>query len=253
MSGSIQPSGRRSSIPRSLDSRGPLRFPCSSSDSYGPNFWTTPIRRTQPATSPTLCASIVISADTRILRKLLREVASPEESFTLLDVGAASGDTAETLKPLFPNATVVSLDFHEVNLRAAPTPKLVADAFALPFRPASFDFVFCSLFLHHFPDAQVGRFTTGFLPHRPRGLSWFRIWNAISSPTGFSPATRRLFDWHWITTHDGPVSVQAAFTANELKELARAAGIPSVRTQIHRPASAYPLSRRKRSRKRIDQ
>ncbi len=32
---------------------------------------------------------------------------------------------------------------------------MVADAFRLPFGPASFDFVFSSLFLHHFTNDQV--------------------------------------------------------------------------------------------------
>jgi len=90
-----------------------------------------------------------------ILRGLLREVVVPSERFTLLDVGAASGDTAQVVRALSPKATVVNLDCNEVNLSTAPHPKILGDAFRMPVRDRCVDFVLCSLFLHHFSDERV--------------------------------------------------------------------------------------------------
>ena len=36
--------------------------------------------------------------------------------------------------------------------RSSPGQRVAGDAFRLPFRPGSFDYVFCSLFLHHFRE-----------------------------------------------------------------------------------------------------
>src|SRR5438309_8972391 len=89
------------------------------------------------------------------IRKLVGAVVRPSDSFTLLDVGAASGDSARVITRAFPNASVTCADYNAVNLSAAPKPKLVADAFRLPFPDRSFDFVLTSLFLHHFEDSEV--------------------------------------------------------------------------------------------------
>src|SRR2546423_13291463 len=67
------------------------------------------------------------------IRKLVAQVAADDDSFTLLDIGAASGDTARLLQRLYPRASVTSLDYNLVNLEAAPPSKLIANAFELPF------------------------------------------------------------------------------------------------------------------------
>jgi ubiquinone/menaquinone biosynthesis C-methylase UbiE len=90
-----------------------------------------------------------------VLKQLFAAVVQPAESFSVLDVGAASGDMGAAIRRLYPGARVTSLDYKIDHLAQAADPKLVADAFHLPFRPASFDFVFSSLFLHHFTDPQV--------------------------------------------------------------------------------------------------
>ena len=89
------------------------------------------------------------------LRKLLAETVPASGRFSVLDVGAASGDMGGCIRQWYAGAEVTSLDYVESHLAGGSGAKVVGDAFRLPFRPGSFDYVFCSLFLHHFPDEAV--------------------------------------------------------------------------------------------------
>jgi SAM-dependent methyltransferase len=176
-----------------------------------------------------------------ILRKLVGEFAGREDGFSMLDVGAGAGDTAAALRGSFPRGVVVSLDRQAVHIAQAPAPRLVGDAFRLPFRPGSFDFVYCSLFLHHFTDDQVVALLADFRRVARRAVL------AIDLERGplafrFLPATRWLFDWHRISVHDGQISVQAAFKRAELLDLARRAGLERARVSVHRPWARLSLS-----------
>src|SRR5262249_50698278 len=95
------------------------------------------------------------------LRHLLRGVIR-EPEFSLLDVGAASGDMGKRVRHLYPKARVTSLDRITFHLAAAPEPRVAGDAFALPFRAKSFDYVFSSLFLYHFTNTEIVRLLAEF-------------------------------------------------------------------------------------------
>lgn len=176
----------------------------------------------------------------RILLDRLAEVARPEEEFTFLDIGAASGDMAAAAQRLFPRMRAVNLDRHELHLERSPGERVVADAFQLPFAARSVDVVHCSLFLHHFPDDEVARLLEGFWAVARRALI---VQDLERHPLAyyFIPATRWLFRWSDIVVHDAPVSVQAAFKAKELRRLAGAAGITEARVRTHRPAFRISL------------
>ncbi len=170
----------------------------------------------------------------RVATGLLAEHASRTESFSLLDVGAASGDLGAAFQSRFPRARVVSVDRQLRNLRTAAQPKLAADAFALPFRPRGFDFVFCSLLLHEYPDAEILRLLRDLWTLAKRALIALDLYRHPLA-YHFLPATRWLFRWHEVTAHDGPASVGAAFRPGELRRLASGAGLRQSRVRLHWP------------------
>ena len=175
------------------------------------------------------------------LRKLVDDVIPLGEPFTLLDVGAASGDMGRRLREWRPQAQVTSLDYIESHLADCAAPKLAADAFALPFAPRSFDYVFSSLFLHHFTDDQVVELLAGMGRVARRQVLVIDLWRH-PVPYYFISQTRWLFGWHPVTVHDGAISVEAAFDPRELADLARRAGLASPRSRTFIPAFRIALS-----------
>lgn len=175
-----------------------------------------------------------------VLGKLFQSVAKPCDRFSVLDIGAASGDMGAAIRRRYPGAQVTSLDYKGDHLAQAADPKVVADAFLLPFRASSFDFVFSSLFLHHFTNDQVVELFRSF-----RGLAR-RAVLAIDLDRGplayyFLPNTRWLFGWHDITISDGQISVAAALKQDELRTLAVRAGLNGAQVRVHRPWSRLSL------------
>lgn len=169
------------------------------------------------------------------LRHLLERVAPQEGRFSLLDVGAASGDMAERIREWYPRARVTLLDYLASHLRAGRGDRVAADAFRLPFRPGSFDFVFCSLFLHHFTDGQVVELLRGFGETARRAVLVIDL-ERHPVPYYFMAWSRPLLGWDPVTVNDGTISVEAAFKRVELEELGRRAGLRNVRARVWRPA-----------------
>jgi SAM-dependent methyltransferase len=167
---------------------------------------------------------------------LLRAVPANRE-LTVLDVGAGGADTTIELerwsRGVGRSLRVVSMDINpftcararDLLTRDAPrVPAVVAaDVFHMPFRPASFDIVHSSLFLHHFDDeeaavilrtlrglARIGVIVNDL--HRHALAYWsVRLGSALFSASEF-------------VRHDGPLSVLRGFRRHELETLAHAAG-----------------------------
>jgi SAM-dependent methyltransferase len=166
------------------------------------------------------------------LQKLLDRATSPDESFSMLDVGSASGDMARRVAELRPRARVTVLDYIPHHLHGAPSPRVAADAFQLPFPAKSFDFVFSSLFLHHFTNERLATMLAGFRAVARRAVLAVDLERRMI-PYYFVPATRAFLRWDPITAHDAPVSVAAGFRAAELAQLARAAGFSQADVRTH--------------------
>lgn len=175
------------------------------------------------------------------LRDLVDRVIPPGEPFTLLDVGAASGDMGRCLREWRTQVQVTSLDYIESHLEACAAPRVVGDAFALPFAPRSFDYVFSSLFLHHFTDDQVVELLAGFGQVARKQVLVIDLWRH-PVPYYFISRTRWLFGWHPVTVNDGAISVEAAFRPQELTDLARRAGLATPEARTFVPAFRIALS-----------
>ena len=109
------------------------------------------------------------------------------------------------------------------------------------FGPRSFDYVFCSLFLHHFTDEQVVELLAGFGRVARKQVLVIDLWRH-PVPYYFISQTRWLFGWHPVTVYDGAISVEAAFQPAGVARSGspRGAGEPAARTFI--PAFRIALS-----------
>ena len=174
------------------------------------------------------------------LRKLVDRAIAPGEAFTLLDVGAASGDMGRVVGEMRPLGRVTSLDYIESHLIGGEQ-CVAGDAFALPFAARSFDYVFSSLFLHHFTDEQVVELLAGFGRVARKQVLVIDLWRH-PVPYYFISRTRWLFGWHPVTVYDGAISVEAAFSPQELTNLARRAGLAAPQARTFVPAFRIALS-----------
>jgi 2-polyprenyl-3-methyl-5-hydroxy-6-metoxy-1,4-benzoquinol methylase len=171
----------------------------------------------------------------RALLQILKTLIDhPMEQFTLLDVGAGSGDMGQCIRVHYPRVTVTSLDRRCFHLSRAGAPRVAADAFQLPFRHGAFDFVLCSSLLHHFPDSRATELISALRPFARRSLIILDLERHLL-PYWFLPMTKWLLNWSHMTVHDGRVSVAAAFRPAELLNLARAAGAAPGSIRRHRP------------------
>lgn len=164
----------------------------------------------------------------------MRSLVKRDERFSVLDVGAGSGDAGAMLQRYYGQAEAISLDRRELHLQAGSGRRVAGDAFHLPFRPGSFDFVVSSLFLHHFGDAQIADLLAQMRSVARRAVV---VVDLERHPIAyyFLPATRHLLRWHDVTVNDGCISVEAGFRAEELERIARAAGAADPKVRRHRP------------------
>lgn len=170
----------------------------------------------------------------RALLRVMRDLVHPNEKFSLLDMGAGSGDMSRCLVRRYPHATVVAADHRSFHLRSAPGMRVAADAFRLPFRERAFDFVLCSSVLHHFQDCRAIEMISTLRQFARRALLLLDL-ERHPVPYHFLPVTRRVLGWGPLTIHDGPASVAAAFRLEELVALAQSASADMAIGRRHRP------------------
>jgi hypothetical protein len=169
------------------------------------------------------------------LRRLLGRLPTSEH-VRVLDVATGAADIpravcrwlAHTGRGALVVATDLSYDILRAGRDASPAPAslafVVADATALPFRDGAFHAATSSLALHHMLREQAvamlreqGRCASRGVVVNDLVRSWLAYLGAI--------AVTRLFSRNRLTRHDGPLSVRRAFTASEMRTLARRAGL----------------------------
>jgi 2-polyprenyl-3-methyl-5-hydroxy-6-metoxy-1,4-benzoquinol methylase len=158
----------------------------------------------------------------------------------VLDIGTGGADIPRALvrwgRGCGVHFHVIACDRHEGIARAAaafcsgvPSISVIrTDALALPFRLARFDFVTCSLMIHHLAEEEVIallRELRGFarqaliVSDLERGA-----WACIGTWIG-----THLFCRSSYTRHDGPESVRRAYTLDELRTISQRAGCGNMR------------------------
>lgn len=161
---------------------------------------------------------------------------------TVLDIATGSADIPMALvrwgmrRGLEISVTGVDIKEQVVRLarewnRDCPEITLVqGDALYLPYGPQSFDFVLCCEFLHHLSTQQAAQLLAKINKLARHGLVVTDLRRSWLAYYGIFLLTR-LFTRNRLARHDGPVSVLKAFTPEELRALAAAAGIADA--QLH--------------------
>lgn len=186
--------------------------------------------------------------DARALRQTL--IAEIEKlnlrRFSIIDVGAGSGELLAVIAAWAQqsgrNAQLTGVElnarsalaiaertrtFHEIRA-------VRADAFKLPFADNQFDYALCSLFTHHFPDAQVVTILRELQRVAARGIF---VIDLHRHPVAylFYTTIGRLFLHNRLIREDGALSILRSFKPEELLNLGQRAGLDNPRVERHFP------------------
>ena len=181
----------------------------------------------------------------RTTTALLRRAAKGTEGrqFHHLEVAAGSGDVplyaARSLARQGLSLSVTVLDRSATHLPRQTAASLNAirvnavagDALALPFGDRAFDFVGCSLFVHHLEPAQVQAFAAEALRVARVAVV---INDLVRSPLHLALvyAGTPLYRSR-LTRHDAPASVKRAYTPDELRSLLTGCGAARIEFSSH--------------------
>jgi len=186
--------------------------------------------------------------DASVLRRtLLRELEdSGAQSFSVLDVGAGSGELLRVIGEwAHQRKRSARLCGLELNARSAQAiveespafPEISSvrgDAFQLPFVDHEFDYAICSLFTHHFIDEQV----VAVLRELSR-VARRRIFviDLHRHPVAyyFYTTVGHLILHNRLLREDGALSILRSFKPDELFELAKRANLEDAEVQRHFP------------------
>lgn len=163
----------------------------------------------------------------RAVRSLLAGVPLPR----ILDVGCGSADLPHLIvKHSAVPVLAVGVDIKLLHLRQARLglERVCADVRRLPFRPASFDVVTASLFLHHFDSNEIAGVLRALFGLARRALVVSDLRRA-SVPYFFGRAFFPLLFRTSVSVSDGLLSIRRGFTVGELETGFRDAGIEGVR------------------------
>lgn len=183
--------------------------------------------------------------------------------FSALDVGAGSGEllrqAARWAGQLGKQARLVGLEYNARSARAIREesnefPEIQAvrgDAFALPFAAGAFDYVFCSLFTHHFADEPAAAILREMARVARRGVF---VIDLHRHPVAylFYTTIGRLFLYNRLVREDGALSILRSFKPVELRELAAKAGLANANVRRKFPYRLVLYTSRIKNQPRTD-
>ena len=162
----------------------------------------------------------------REMRRL--EVTRP----VLLDVGAGSADVSRRLADCLARAglpaRLIAGDVQWRHLVAGRRragdrfPSVCADAFELPFREKSVDWIVSTLFFHHFSPEENARMLASFARVARHGFAILDLRRHLLPLAVIWVAGRLLFRTR-VSVCDGVASVKQAYTAEEARRIAEGA------------------------------
>lgn len=180
-------------------------------------------------------------------KTLLREIEKNDlQSFSVLDVGAGSGEMLRTIAEFARKKKRKSnLCGLELNKRSASAileesknyAEIFAvrgDAFRLPFADDAFDYAVCTLFTHHFTDESVVKILREmarvskrkiFVVDLHRHQAAYALYKVFCAAFGISDFVRG----------DGSLSILRAFKVAELEKLAREANLSEIKVERYFP------------------
>lgn len=169
---------------------------------------------------------------------------SAGDPLRLLDVGAGGADILGSVarwlerqgQPVA-EAVALELGFETVRLAAAhlsrangdpPIGLVQGDARALPFPDRRFDVTISSTFLHHLTPEDAVIALREMARVSRLGLVVSDLRRGVLGYMAAQALAHTVWRRHAYSRHDGPVSMRAAYTPDEARELARAAGFDPV-------------------------
>ena len=187
--------------------------------------------------------------DANALRdSLLREIARRDlKSFSLLDVGAGSGELLRVAARWARDTNRTAfLTGVELNARSAKAimeesadlseiSAVRANGFALPFPDQTFDYVFQSLTLHHFDDAGAVKLIQEMARVSRCGIF---VIDLHRNPVAyfFYTTIGRLFLHNRLLREDGALSILKSFTPEEMEKIGRRTGLAKIKVEKYFPS-----------------
>lgn len=186
--------------------------------------------------------------DTQALQNtLLKEIKEKElQEFSVLDVGAGSGELLREIAKFAQKTNrktkLIGLELNKISANSIVAESkdfceisaVRGNALSLPFADNSFDYIICSLFIHHFTDENVIKILQEFSRVSHRGVF---IIDLHRHPLAYwlYKSFCLMFRLSRLVYEDGSLSVLRGFKPNELKELAEHTNLKDVAVKRHFP------------------
>ncbi len=188
------------------------------------------------------------AGDSWTLRKtLLREIERENlQSFSVLDVGAGSGELLRTIAK-FARKQNRKADLCGLELNARSAAAILeesknftgicavrGDALNLPFADNAFDYAICSLFTHHFTNENIVQILDEMARISRRNIFVIDL-HRHQIAYYFYTTIGKIFIHSSLVRQDGALSILRSFTPSELEKLGQTANLAELSVARHFP------------------